>query len=68
MGPFSATCAAEFEGPSLARKALVDQTIARRRHQQTVIITTARMELPEPAESIEALPGAAERLLIDEAA
>ncbi len=68
MGPFSTTCVAEFEGPSLGHKALVDQTIARRRQQQTVIITTARLELPEPVESIEALPGAAERLLIDEAA
>src|SRR5688500_9635159 len=67
VGPFSATCVAEFEGPPVAHKALVDQAIARRR-QQSVIITTARMELPEPVESIEAVPRAAEQSLMDEAA
>ena len=67
VGPFSQTCVAEYEGPAFAHKALVDQTIARRR-QQSVIITTARMELPEPIESIEALPGTAQRLLAEEAA
>ena len=67
VGPFSQTCVAEFEGPMFAHKALVDQTVARRR-AQSVIITTARMELPEPIEEIEALPGATQRLLTDEAA
>jgi hypothetical protein len=68
MGPFSQTCVAEFEGQMLPQKTLVDQTIARRR-AGSVIITTARMELPEPVEAIEALPVAAEqRLLADEAA
>ena len=66
-GPFSATCVAEFEGPMRSHKALVDQTIARRR-QQSVIITTARMALPDEVEEIEALPGAQQRLLTDEAA
>lgn len=67
MGPFSQTCVGEFEGQQLPNKVLLDQTIARRR-AQTVIITTARMELPEPIEAIEALPAAAERLLTAEAA
>ena len=64
MGPFSQTCVADFEGPQFAHKALVDQTIARRRGQ-TVVITTARKELPEPIEEIEALPGPAQRLLTE---
>jgi hypothetical protein len=67
MGPFSQTCVGEFEGPMIAHRALVDQTIARRR-AQTVIITTARMALPDEVEEIEALPGAEQRLLTDEAA
>jgi hypothetical protein len=68
FGPFSQRCVAEFEGAMMPHKALIDQTIARRR-AQSVIITTARMELPEAVEEIEALPGAAQqRLLADEAA
>ena len=67
MGPFSQTCVGEFEGEQFGRKALIDQTIARRR-AQSVVITTAWKELPEPVESIEALPGAEQRLLTEEAA
>jgi hypothetical protein len=67
VGPFSQTCVAEFEGPIMPLKAIVDQTIARRR-SQTVIVTTARMELPEPTRKIEPQPEAAKRLLIEEAA
>ncbi len=48
-------------------KALVDQTVARRR-SQTIIITSARMERPEPIEEIDALPAAEQRLLMEEAA
>jgi hypothetical protein len=51
-----------------AHQALVDQATARRR-QQSVIITTARMALPDEVEGIDALPPAApQRLLSDEAA
>ena len=71
VGPFSATCVAEFEGPgAYAPKALaVDQAVARRRQQSVIITAAARMELPEPIEPIEpieTLPAdSARRLLAD---
>ena len=62
VGPFSKTCIAEVEGWPTSRATLPDQTEVRRR-QQTIVITSARLGLPECAESVEQVRGEVGRLL-----
>lgn len=62
VGPFSKTVVADVEGWPTTRTSLPDQTEVRRR-QQKIVITSARLELPDCDESVEAIEEDARRLL-----
>jgi hypothetical protein len=62
VGPFSQTCVATVEGWSGRGAMLPDLTQARRR-QQKIVITSARMELPDYERGIEEVSAGVGRLL-----